>query len=64
MIVNYLQNPPPQIFINYEKLLRQKLAIFFESYNKKLEDDGYTNVRVEVASNDIVWIEIHIPAHL
>ena len=37
---------------------------FQESYNKKLEADGYKNVRVEVASNDIVWIEIHIPAHL
>lgn len=33
-IVNYIQSPPPNIFINYESFLRQQLGKYFEKLTK------------------------------
>lgn len=62
-IVNFLQSPPLNIFINYEKFLRQQLRKYFQKLNPQYAQEG-KDIKFDIAQNDTLWLEISIPKHL
>jgi len=58
-IINFLQSPPTNIFLNYEKFLRMQLNSYFEEINAKYK--SINGIEFKVSQNDVVWIEIYVP---
>ena len=58
-IINFLQSPPENIFLNYEKFLRMQLSSYFEELNLKYA--ATNGIQFKISDNDVVWIEISIP---
>jgi hypothetical protein len=58
-MMNYLQSPPANIFLKYEKFLRIKLTEIFDELNLKYKK--LNGIEFKVSENDVVWIEIFIP---
>jgi len=58
-VINFIQSPPANIFLNYEKFLRMQLTSDFEILNLKYK--AINGIEFRVSENDVVWIEIYIP---
>lgn len=73
-VLNYSREPPKQIFSNYEQNYRNELREILGTWSVELDKEARKaneikggkrdRVRMTMANNDCMWLEIYIPQSL
>lgn len=75
-IQNFFRKPPDEIFSNYETNYKAALRTYLQEWNTRINNAKVPNrqkgkrankkdrVKISIADNECMWLEIYIPEHL